>query len=106
MKKRSDGLRHLVEDVRQKQNNILPHDFISHDRDVDDVLWHGPSRGSGIQRAGAFVIGLTLLVGSLSLGSETYEHQAWLGIVPTVAIFWAGIRVVYKSLRGRNPPKD
>jgi hypothetical protein len=92
----------FLSDVTERQMNVLPHDIIRHDADVDDVLWHGSKHGFGIQRAGAFVIGSMLVLSAFAAGVEAAQKGARLFLVPMIVIGAGGSRVIYKSLVGRK----
>ena len=99
-------IRNLVDDAKRRQRNILPPDVIAHDHDVNEVLWNGPTGASRIQQVGAFVIGIVLFLSGLAAASLSYEHHAWLGILPSAAIAGGGLRVVYKSLIRKRPRNE
>lgn len=101
-----NGIQDLVNDVKRRQKNILPPDVIAHDRDVNKILWNGPSGTSRVQRVGALVIGTVLFLSGFAAASLSYEHQAWLGIVPSVAIAGGGLRIIFKSMIKKKLRKE
>jgi hypothetical protein len=92
-------------ELRRVQNNLLPPDLISNDRHMNDVLWNGPSRSSKIQRAGTFLIGVTLFVCGLAAVSMFYQYGARLLLTPWLVMIAAAGRVIYKSVKPSRPPK-
>ena len=92
----------FIEEIKQRQRNVLPPDIIAHDRDMNDVLWNGSSSNSKIQRAGAFVIGLAISLCALAVISMAVKRRAWLGLVIVTCIAGSGLRVMYKNLKKRR----
>lgn len=89
----------LGDEVRNRQRNTLPHEYISQDHLVDDVLWHGPRKGSKIQTAGAIVIGGVLFLGGIALANTGLQKGSYLGFLPMIVIGGFGARILYKSLK-------
>lgn len=92
----------FVTSLRDKQNNILPPDIIRNDREIDDVLWNGPTSASRIQRVGMFVIGIVLFGMSSVMACASFERSDWLGLIIMSSIAGAGLRIIYKSLVKRT----
>lgn len=96
-----ENLQELTGGLRRKQSNVLPPDLIENDRDINEALWHGSTRAPLVQRVGAFVIGFVLLTCGLAAASIFYQHGARLWLIPHAVIAAAGLRVMYKSIKGR-----
>jgi len=97
-----EGADELLGDLALKQRNIQPHDIIANDGDVDDILWNGPRANSGIQKAGNFLLGSTLVFSSVVVGITFAQKGARILLTPMIAICTFGLRIVYKSLRPSN----
>ncbi|MBB5058118.1 hypothetical protein HDF16_002824 [Granulicella aggregans] len=95
----------INDDLRKRQRNTLPSDVIANDRHVNDVFWNGTRDKSRIQRAGAMVVGGTLLLGGIGAAVIAYQRGAWIGIFTTAAIAIGGGRVLYRTLVPSNQPR-
>jgi len=97
-----DNLVGMAEELRHRQQNVLPQDLLVNGREVDDVFWNGPNRRSWVQQVGAFLMGLTLSFNSFVALCVCYQKGDRLLLFPFVAILITGGRVMWMSVRGRR----
>jgi hypothetical protein len=65
-----------MEEIEAKQRNTVWPDTLRNSRSVDEFLWKGSSDAPLVQRAGAWIFGLTFILLSLALLDVAYEKQA------------------------------
>jgi len=95
-----------VHELEQRQRNILPHDLIANDSNLNDILWNGPSKPSRIQTVGALAMGSMLSLAGFALAIIAYQGGTWMIGIPIAAVIaFAGVRIIYKSLQPRTPVK-
>ena len=95
---------HLRDELDAAQKNILPHDVLRNDRSVDDGLWNGFERPSGVQKAGLIIWGTFFIIGAVSLASyiKSSNKGTFIGIVPTLLFLIAGVRIFSNAFRRRT----
>lgn len=86
-------------EIIDKQSNILPHDLIRNNRDVDQFLWSGQKNITTFQRIGGVVIALTFIcLGTLFGLTAWTEHLAPLYLL-TVMSCGIAARIFYSMFR-------
>jgi hypothetical protein len=82
----------FIDDLRRKQQNILWPDTLRYGRSIDKFLLKGSAHPPIVQKIGAWLIGIwMLLLGGVLLGL-TIQARGWVGIlVGIVAIVGAVI---------------
>ena len=55
----------VIEEIKAKQRNTAWPDTIVNSRGVDEFLWKGSSDAPLVQRIGAWIFGLTFVLGSV-----------------------------------------
>jgi len=62
---RGEDREHFIDEIRQKQRNIVFPDTVRNARSVDAFLWRGSPNPTMVQRIGAWLFGLTLIGGGV-----------------------------------------
>jgi hypothetical protein len=97
---KNDGRFHdrLNDEIRSRQRNTLWPDVLKNSFAVDVLLWHGSRNASRVQKIGAIIFGVTLLIEAVAL--------LYLGVLdgnPVTLLFGAlilfgGLRLCYKTV--------
>ena len=70
------------------------------DRSVNDGLWNGFERPSGVQKAGLIIWGIFFIIGAVSLASyiRSSNKGTYIGIVPALLFLIAGAKNLFKRI--------
>lgn len=93
----------FIRDADAGQRNILVPDILRNNRSVDEALWKGSRTAPPVQRVGAVVIGLLLILCGISSAMTATRHHYLFEIVLTLAFVGAGIKVASNGLRRSSP---
>lgn len=89
----------LLEDVRERQRNIVWPDPLRNGRSVDAVLWKGSRSTSTNQRVGVAIFGLAFLVAGLGFACIAYLGRDVVPAVVAISPTLIGIRLFGNALR-------
>ena len=78
-----------IEVVRAKQSNTVWPNTIRNSRSVDAFLWNGSPNASLLQRIGAWIFGLTLILVGVGWVDVAYERD-WL-VFGVLSIVWFAV---------------
>ena len=94
----------MPDELAAAQRNLQPHDILRNDRGVDDLLWHGSTRPSGVQKAGFIIWGTFFVIGGISVAStiRASDRSSYIAIVPALLALFAGTKIFSNALRRRT----
>ena len=95
----------LVGGLEAKQRNTVWPGPMVNGSSADGFLWKGDSQPTLSMRAGAFLIGMSFLCGSLMFGSYAIRDSSIVEAVPTLAFLYLVARVLFNSLRKTGPKR-
>ncbi len=93
MKKQSGGNKELdsyVESVKDSQRNTTWPDALRGGRSVDEYLWKGARDAPLVQRIGAIVLGLSLVMIGVASVDLAFQQREWFIGIPAVISFSLG----------------
>src|ERR1700760_4352253 len=98
--------RHLIEEIKAKQRNIVWPDTLRNGGSVDEFLWKGSSDASLVQRIGAWVFGFTFMLLAIALievDRETSPDRKSIAfVILGVAFFGVGLKMFLNGFRRRK----
>ena len=81
----------LIEDVKARQENTVWPDTLKNGSSVDAFLWRGDPDAPLVQRMGAWIFGITFILGGLGwLGAAFQRHWPVFGLLSTFWFFIGG----------------
>jgi hypothetical protein len=96
----------LLEDVQNRQRNIVWPDTMRNGRAMDALLWRGAPDATLVQRGGIAVFGLLFLsLGLFFVFSIAPEFHSVLGAVLGVLLAALGVRVLLNAFRRNRRPR-
>jgi hypothetical protein len=92
----------VIDDIEAKQKNTTWPDTMINSRSVDAFLWKGDPNAPLVQRIGAWIFGLTFILGGLLWVDVAYEKH-W-GVIGVLSIGWflVGGKVFLNGFRRRK----
>src|SRR5216684_2671063 len=91
--------RAFIDDVRDRQKNILWPDTMRNARSVDEYLWKGSENAPLVQRIGAWLFGLSLIGLGLELLIRFRQHWDWYSTLYAFAAISLGIRTFLNGFK-------
>jgi len=101
----SSGQDAFVEEIQDRQRNVLWPDAPRNSRNVDAFLWKGDPDAPLIQRIGACIFGLTFILIGLGWLDVAYERHWMVVGVLSIAWFFIGARLIRNGFRRRRADK-
>ncbi len=95
----------LIEDIKTKQSNTVWPDALRNSRGVDEFLWRGSPNAPLVQRIGAWVFGITLLIFGIVFLDVAHRMHSPFDLVPSLAFFPLGTRVCLNGFRRSESEK-
>jgi len=95
----------LIEEVRSKQRNTVWPDAMGNSGSVDAFLWKGSPNAPLVQRIGAWIFGLTFILGGLLWVDVSYEKHDFVFGALSIVWFAVGGKVFLNGFRRRKVEK-
>jgi hypothetical protein len=83
---------HFIEDLEARQRNIVFPDTVRNGRSVDAFLWRGSPNPTMVQRIGAWILGLTIVVMGIVF-LDTTRGDGFFSRMFSVAFILLGARI-------------
>jgi hypothetical protein len=100
----------FIDDIRDRQRNILWQDSLVNSRSVDVFLWRGSPNPTMVQRVGAWLFGATFIGAGACLVSLAWMEGTWSWGVVAIATFGlgsiaAGVKIFANGCRKHRPDR-
>ena len=104
--RRKPELKRYIDEMRAKQENTVWPNYIANTQGVDEFLFKGSANPTPVQRIGAWLFGLTFILGGFGLMFIAVHRQGsqWPGWVVAVGLWALGGRMCYNGSRKRKAP--
>jgi hypothetical protein len=98
----SDDEKFIEETKLKQRNTVWPHTLLN-GRSVDEFLWKGSPEASPVKRIGAFIFGITYMLGGLGLIEADREsapdRRSLALVIIGVAFILVGLKVFFNAFR-------